>query len=69
MVVCNAKFSNYARRYAKCRNIDHIGWRAPLEYGLDRIIDEKKFHPITLIKNLDRVTEEKLGDNGIVLLC
>ena len=68
MVVCNTKFSNHARRYAKCRGIDHIGWKEPVEHGLDRIIEEKKFHPITLIRNLDRKTEEKLGDKGIILL-
>jgi hypothetical protein len=68
MVVCNTKFSNHARRYAKCRGIDHIGWKAPLEHSLDRIIEEKKLHPITLIKNLDKATEAKLGDKGIVTL-
>ncbi len=68
MIVCNTKLSNHARRYAKCRGIDHICWNVPLEHGLDLIIEEKKFHPITLIKNLDRKTEEKLGDKGIVLL-
>jgi hypothetical protein len=68
MVVCNTKFSNHARRYAKCRGIDHIGWKAPLEHGLDSIIEEKKFHPITLIRILDRKTEAQLGDKGIVLL-
>ena len=68
MVVCNTKFSNHARRYAKCRNIDHIGWNTPHEHGLGRIINEKKLHPITLIKNLDRTTEMKLGNKGIVLL-
>jgi hypothetical protein len=68
MVVCNTKFSDHARRYAKCRNIDHIGWKAPLEHSLDQIIDEKKFHPITLIRNLDKPTEAKLGNKGIVLL-
>jgi len=68
MVICNTKFSNHARRYAKCRGIDHIGWNTPLEHGLDQIIEENKFYPITLISNLDRKTEEKLGDKGIVLL-
>ena len=68
MVICNTKFSDHAKRYAKCRGIDHIGWNTPLEHGLDQIIEENKFHPITLISNLDRITEEKLGNNGIVLL-
>lgn len=68
MIVCNTKLSNHAKQYAKCRDIDHIGWKVPIKYGLDRIIEEKKFHPITLIKNLDRKIEEKLGNKGIVLL-
>jgi hypothetical protein len=68
LIICNTKFSNHAKQYAECRDIDHIGWNSPLEHGLDRIIEENKFYPITLISNLDRKTEEKLGNKGIVLL-
>jgi hypothetical protein len=68
MIVCNTKFSNHAKQYAKCRSIDHIGWKTPIESSLDQIIEEKKFYPITLIRNLDRKTKEKLGDKGVILL-
>jgi predicted nucleic acid-binding protein len=40
----------------------------PTEHGLDQIIEEKKFHPITLIRKLDRKIAEKLGNKGIVIL-
>jgi hypothetical protein len=53
MIVCNTKLSNHAKQYAQCRGIDHIGWKVPIAHGLDQIIEEKKFHPITLIRKLD----------------
>jgi len=68
LIVCNTKFSTHAQQYAQCRGIDHIGWKAPTEHGLDQIIEEKQFHPITLIKGLDRTTHTKLGDQGVILL-
>ncbi len=68
LIVCNTKFSNHALQYAKCKGIDHVGWKAPLEYGLEQIIEEKKLYPITFLKGLDRKNEEMFGDNGIVFL-
>jgi hypothetical protein len=68
MLVCNTKFSDHALQYAKCMGIEFIGWKAPPEQGLERMIEEKKFYPITLIKSLDPRTEEKLADNGILTL-
>lgn len=68
LIVCNTKFSEHAKQYAKCRDIACIGWSSPPEHGLERMIEEKNLHPITLIKGLDAKTEEKLGDNGILLI-
>ncbi len=68
MIVCNTKFSNHARQYAHCRGIAHIGWNAPSGSGLDHLIEEKMFQPITLIRGLDRETAKKLGDAGVLLL-
>ncbi len=68
LIVCNTKFSESARQYAKCRGIACVGWNSPPEHGLERMIEEKNLHPITLIKGLDAKTEEKLGDNGVLLV-
>lgn len=68
LIVCNTKFSEHARQYAKCRGIAYIGWNSPPEHGLEQMIEEKNLHPITLIKGLDAKTEEKLGDNGVILV-
>jgi len=68
LVVCNTKISDHAERYAICRGIQHIGWRYPEKKSLEQMIEEKKFYPITFLKDLDMGTQVKLGDKGIVLL-
>jgi len=68
MIISNTKLSDHARRYADCRNIKYIGWKAPAERGMGRMIEEKKLHPITFLRDLDPVDEIKLGDAGIVTL-
>lgn len=67
MIVCNTKFSDHAVQYARCKNISYIGWNVP-EKSLEHMVEEKKFYPITLLKDLDGKIEAKLGDCGIILL-
>ncbi|MEM5772990.1 MAG: restriction endonuclease [Candidatus Aenigmatarchaeota archaeon] len=68
LVICNTKFSDHALQYASCKGISYIGWKAPFEAGLEKLIEEKKLYPITLLKNLDFETGQKLGDAGIVTI-
>jgi Holliday junction resolvase-like predicted endonuclease len=68
LVVCNTKFSDHALQYAECKDISYIGWKAPFGKGLEDLIEEKRLYPITILKELDFETEQKLGDNGIVTL-
>lgn len=68
MVICNTKISEHARRYSKCRKIMHIGWKAPVERGMECLIEEKHLHPITFLRDIDPAHEIKLGDAGIVTL-
>jgi len=68
MVVCNTKLSDHARRYAGCAQIEYICWKSPPERSLEKLIEEKKLYPITMLKRLDTETEGKLGDAGTILL-
>ncbi len=68
LIVCNTKFSDHGKKYAKCRGISYIGWKAPEEYGLERMIEEKKLYPITFLKDMTSKDQVKLGDNRIVTL-
>ncbi len=68
LIVCNTKISDHAKQYAICKGIEHIGWRFPEEKGFEKMIEEKRLYPITILKDLDMPTQVKLGDNGIVLV-
>lgn len=68
LIVCNTKFSEHAKKYALCKGIDLIGWNYPEEKGLERLIEEKRLYPITILKDLDVKSREKLSGAGIVLL-
>ncbi|MEM5834292.1 MAG: restriction endonuclease [Candidatus Aenigmatarchaeota archaeon] len=68
LIVCNTKFSDHAKKYALCKGIDFIGWNYPEEKGLERLIEEKKLYPITILKGLDERTKEKITNAGIILL-
>jgi HJR/Mrr/RecB family endonuclease len=68
LIICNTKFSEHAKKYARAKGIQLIGWREPEERGLERMIEEKKLYPITFLKILDRESQEKLVNSGIVFL-
>jgi len=68
MIVCNTRFSEHAKQYAKCRGILHIGWSSPPEYDLQTMIREKKAYPITYLRDLKSSTRDGLASRGIVIL-
>jgi len=68
MIVCNTKFSEESKKYASCQGIEHMSWKNPVERGLEVLIEEEKFYPVTLLREVDKATEAILGDNGIILL-
>lgn len=45
-----------------------MGWKAPPKCGLETMIEEKRFYPITLLRSLRKEDEKRLGDDGIILL-
>jgi len=68
LLVCNTKFSNHAKRYSACRSIFQIGWKSPIDGGLEQRVEEKGLYPITLFRDLDRESKEGLGNRGVILL-
>ena len=68
MIVTNTKFSEHARRYGKCRNIQQIGWSRPQYKSLQDIIEKYILHPYTCLKGLDKDLKRKLVDEGILLM-
>jgi hypothetical protein len=67
LVVCNTKISDYAKAYAKCKGFEHLAWKTP-EMSLERIVEEHRLYPVTLMKGIGSDAAARLGDSGIVLL-
>jgi hypothetical protein len=68
MIVCNTKYSDHAKIYARCKGIFQIGWSSPPDHGLQTLIEEKKLYPITCIKGLKTSVRNKLLNAEIILL-
>jgi hypothetical protein len=68
MIVCNTKLSEHAKKYANCRNIQHIAWSTATNQDLQTLIETKKLYPITFLKQVNANTRDKLATNGVVML-
>lgn len=64
-LVTNTKFSDDVVKYAECMDIPLLGWRHPLEYGLEAMIDKRKCYPITVIP-MSQETRGRLLSRKIV---
>lgn len=49
-IITNTKFSDYAIRYSKGKEIKLIGWNYPFGKGLERLIEDYRAYPLTLLK-------------------
>lgn len=49
MLVCNTKVSPEAVTYATCIGQKLLSWRFPPQMGLEKMIEEKKLYPITIL--------------------
>ncbi|MCS7123134.1 MAG: hypothetical protein RMJ17_00965 [Candidatus Aenigmarchaeota archaeon] len=67
-VICNTKISSNAVKYAICKNIKVLAWKYPIEKGLEKLIEEKKLYPITILKDIEIEEAYKLFDIGILTL-
>ena len=57
MLVCNTKVSPEAITYATCIGQKLLSWRFPPQMGLERMIEEKKLYPITILGPTKRELE------------
>jgi len=67
-VVSNTRFSSQALKYGKCMNIKMIGWRYPREESLEKMIEEKKLYPITILKTIEYNVIKRLVERNIILI-
>jgi len=60
-VFTNTKFSEDAKRYAKCKGMKLTGWNYPEKEGIETLLERKNLYPISILKIekhlLDRFVE------------
>ncbi len=66
-LVCNTKFSRDTIKYANNKELKLIGWRYPVKQGLEVLVEKKKLYPITILRTLDRHSQKKLANAGLIL--
>ncbi len=68
LLVSSTKFSRDVRKYAKCKDIDVLGWGYPRKDSLQKMIEDKKLYPLTLLKSIDNNSKHILLENQYILL-
>jgi hypothetical protein len=66
-LVTNTKCSRDAKEYAIGVGLKVTSWRYPEKHSLLDLIQTKKLYPITILKNIDNKTRNKLFQADIVL--
>ncbi len=67
-LVTNTRFTIDAISYARCMNFKILGWRYPAENGLEKMIEDKRLYPVTIISGIKANLSDKLISNGIMLV-
>lgn len=66
VIVCNSKISQNAKKYSNCVGQMVFSWRYPPKNSLEKIIEESKLYPITIL-NLKPNEKEKFFKNNMIL--
>lgn len=66
-IVTNTKFTEDARKYAKCVGLNLISWDYPKGNSLKNWIDYSGLHPITSLQSINKNQKRQLLDAGLVL--
>ena len=67
MIVTNTKFTSEVIKYAECVKINLLGWKYPLNRGLEYVIESEKFYPITILPSLKGELVELFSRQKIML--
>ncbi len=65
---CNTKFSQDVIHYASCKHMLLTGWNFPRESSLQKLLEDKRLYPITVLRRLDMYSQQRLAESGL-LFC
>jgi hypothetical protein len=66
-LVTNTRCTSDAIQYAECVGLKIISWKYPKNGSLERMIEEKKLYPVTILSALRKSFVEILFRHGIIL--
>lgn len=67
ILVTNTKFTKEAIQYSQCVGVELLGWKYPLGRGLEKLIEENKLYPITILPSVTSNLALELMEQKIVL--
>ncbi len=67
-LVTNTRFTIDAVNYARCMGFKILGWRYPLDGGLEYMIEKKRLYPVTMISGIKANLANKLISKGFILV-
>jgi len=66
VIITNTKFTNNAKKYAKCVDLGMISWDYPKKGNLYDLIEETELQPVTSLVSITKSEKEKLIKNGVI---
>ena len=68
LIVTNAKFTNQVIKYSQCVGQELLGWKYPRGRGLEKIIEDHKLYPITILPSFRKSFVEVFSSKKIMLV-
>lgn len=68
LLVTNSRFTSDAIQYAKCANLQIKSWGHPQSSSLEKMIEDKKLYPVTILSILNSYQIKKLIEHRVILM-
>jgi hypothetical protein len=67
-LVTNTRCTSDAIKYANCVGLKIVSWKYPAENSLERMIENKKLYPVTILSSIKKTSLDILFKNDIFLV-
>lgn len=67
-LVTNTRCTSDAIKYAECVGMKIVSWKYPSENSLEKMIDDKKLYPVTILPSLKKTSIDLLFHNNIIFV-
>jgi hypothetical protein len=67
-LVTNTRCTSDAIKYAECVGLRIVSWKYPYENSLEKLIENKKLYPVTILSSIKRTFLDILFKNNFILV-